>query len=689
MKPNTLTVLTHKTHPLTKTWKTDGTIESYGRAKTFQLTECEVDNIRQLSEVLIGLESDPHSAVIRGDYIGERRRAVLRQKEFFADVPRHYMMVDADSYQTRRDWRVDPVGAVREYIETALPPIVHGVSFHWQLSSTAGHPSKGDDLRVHVWVWLHQPHNSAALRRWAKHVDLQCDHALFDSIQLHYTAAPVFEEGVDDPIKQRSGFAEGDFGDVVFLSLPDDFADESNGLISRRERIGMARAADRVVTRLREREMIKGERRDGGFNVKCPRSDQHTGESGESSTTYYPAHTGGFKHGSFVCLHSHCRDNQQSAFMEALGFDELDGVFVSEDRTIQLVDADGIVPKPIHWLMPGWLAAGKLVLLAGSPGTGKTTIAMSFAGTLTSGGKWPDGTQSEPGTAVVWSGEDDPTDTLAPRLHACGADLSRVKFVGDAFDDDGRRPFDPAKDMPLLLKAIEGIGEACRLIIVDPIVSAVAGDSHKNAEVRRGLQPLVDLAAKLNATLIGVTHFTKGTSGKDTTERVTGSLAFAALARIVLATARDTEAGDFVLTRSKSNIGPDGGGFRYQLAQIDLPRFPGVVASRVEWGETLEGNARELIADAEGESKPKDGSPVDEWLRNLLSLGPVKATEVCALGGQNSYGERRLQRALKKIGGYTEKEGFRGVTWWRLPGDSRPLCEILKGGDGIADDGEL
>lgn len=539
------------------------------------------------------------------------------------------------------------------------------------------------------WVWLNQPYSGASLRRWAKQVDLQCDHALFDSIQLHYTAAPIFEQGVDDPIKRRSGLVEGDFGDAVFLALPDDFAIESDSTISRQERINTARVSDPVVRRLRERGMIKAERRDGGFNVHCPRSDQHTGESGESSTTYYPAYTGGFKHGSFVCLHSHCRDTPQSAFMEALGFDELDGVFVSDERTIQLVNAHDIVPKPIHWLMPGWLAAGKLVLLAGSPGTGKTTIAMSFAGTLTSGGKWPDGTKSEPGTAVVWSGEDDPTDTLAPRLHACGADLSRVKFVGDAFDDDGRRPFDPAKDMPLLLRAIESIGESCRLIIVDPIVSAVAGDSHKNAEVRRGLQPLVDLAAKLNATLIGVTHFTKGTGGKDTTERVTGSLAFAALARIVLATARDTEAGDFVLTRSKSNIGPDGGGFRYQLAQIDLPRFPGVVASRVEWGETLQGNARELIAEAEGDNKPKDGNPVDEWLRNLLSLGPVKATDVRKLGEQAGYGERRLQRTLKKIGGYTEKAGFPGVPWWRLPGDSRPLCEILKGGDGLANDDGL
>lgn len=126
------------------------------------------------------------------------------------------------------------------------------------------------------------------------------------------------------------------------------------------------------------------------------------------------------------------------------------------------------------------------------------------------------------GNAVIWSGEDDPKDTLVPRLMAANADLSRVHFVVDAIGPDGPRPFDPARDMPLLQSQVERLGDV-RLIVVDPIVSAVAGDSHKNAEVRRGLQPLVDLASKIGACLVGITHFTKGTSGRDTTERVTGS----------------------------------------------------------------------------------------------------------------------------------------------------------------------
>ncbi|CAK9253598.1 unnamed protein product [Sphagnum jensenii] len=75
---------------------------------------------------------------------------------------------------------------------------------------------------------------------------------------------------------------------------------------------------------------------------------------------------------------------------------------------------DQISLMPIDWLWNGWLARGKLHMLAGAPGTGKTTIALSLAAILTSGGKWPDGTTTWCCDVIIWSGEDDPADTLAP-----------------------------------------------------------------------------------------------------------------------------------------------------------------------------------------------------------------------------------------------------------------------------------
>src|ERR1700724_2490286 len=130
-----------------------------------------------------------------------------------------------------------------------------------------------------------------------------------------------------------------------------------------------------------------------------------------------------------------------------------------------------------------------------------------------------------------------------------------------------RRDFHPTKDIRALEASIETAWGAS-LIIVDPIVSATAADSHKNSETRRGLQPLVDMAAKLDAALLGITHFTKGSEGRSPIDRVTGSVAFGALARVVMVAAKQQDGDDGksaprVLMRAKSNIGPDEGGFAY------------------------------------------------------------------------------------------------------------------------------
>lgn len=228
--------------------------------------------------------------------------------------------------------------------------------------------------------------------------------------------------------------------------------------------------------------------------------------------------------------------------------------------SVDLIRADTLKPEPIRWLWPGWLARGKLHVLAGAPGTGKTTLAMELAACVSAGRALPSGWRPDRGGVLIWSGEDDPADTLAPRLIAAGADLSRIQFVGEVSEDGQRFPFDPAHDVDKLAASAATIGDVA-LLIVDPLVSAVAGDSHRNAEVRRGLAPLVDLAAKLDAALLGITHYSKGTAGREPLERVSGSLAFGALARVVLGTVRQEAEGEdaprrMLLARAKSNIGP-------------------------------------------------------------------------------------------------------------------------------------
>lgn len=343
----------------------------------------------------------------------------------------------------------------------------------------------------------------------------------------------------------------------------------------------------------------------------------------------------------------------------------------SSGRYVTLTSAADIDPEPIEWLWNGWLAAGKFHLLGGAPGTGKTTLAIAMAATLSSGGRWPDDTKAEAGNVLIWSGEDDPANTLVPRLILSGGNRERVHFVIGTDGIGGKLPFDPAKDMQRLTEAAHRIGNV-RLLIVDPIVSAVAGNSHNNAETRRSLQPLVDLGAALNCAVLGITHFTKGTGGSDPVERVTGSIAFAALARVVLVAAKKREPQDGeatrMLARAKSNIGQDDGGFSYDLTQGALPQHRDVIASYVVWGDEMAGSAREMLATAEMADDDEGGALSDakEFLADVLRNGAVAVKEIKRAAGEAGLSDATLRRAKSALNVKAVKAGMSGGWNWEI-----------------------
>ncbi|EGV32616.1 AAA ATPase [Thiorhodococcus drewsii AZ1] len=336
---------------------------------------------------------------------------------------------------------------------------------------------------------------------------------------------------------------------------------------------------------------------------------------------------------------------------------------------VSLINAARIPIAPIRWLWPGWLAAGKIHVLAGAPGTGKTTVAMALAATLSLGGRWPDGERAPAGNVMIWSGEDDPKDTLVPRLVAAGANLSRIDLITGYVDTQGTRTFDPARDTLALDEHIATLDTPPALLILDPIVSAVGGDSHKNAEVRRGLQPLVDLAMLRGCAVMGISHFSKGSAGREPVERVTGSLAFGALARIVLVTARQTESegGGRLIARGKSNIGPDTGGFAYDLEVCDVNG--GIETTRVLWGQILEGSARDLLGRSELTELPEEQTATREamdWLADYLRPGPAKAKDVQREAREAGISEKALRSARERLGVKPTKSGFSQGWRWEL-----------------------
>jgi putative DNA primase/helicase len=263
-----------------------------------------------------------------------------------------------------------------------------------------------------------------------------------------------------------------------------------------------------------------------------------------------------------------------------------------------LIDTGSITMEEIVWLWKDYLARGKFHVLGGAPDAGKTTLGLAFVSTISAGDYWPDVSRAPQGNCLIWTSEDGIADTIKPRLVRMGADLSRVKIVKAQRLPDGKeRPFSPATDMPELTAAVRNIQDGVAFLMIDPVVAAIGAktNSHNNAETRNSLQPVIDFAEETNCAVLGITHFTKGTAGRDPTERITGSLAFGAVARIVMVAARKqsgAEGPPRVLTRAKNNIGLSGGGFGYDIDAAPLPENPNIVATRIVWLDPLDGTAR-------------------------------------------------------------------------------------------------
>ena len=180
----------------------------------------------------------------------------------------------------------------------------------------------------------------------------------------------------------------------------------------------------------------------------------------------------------------------------------------------------------------------------------------------------------------------------------------------------------------------------------------------------------MDLATNINAALLGITHLSKGGQGSDPAQRVIGSIAFTAVARVVLVAAR-VQGNDGedkrILARSKSNIGPDNGGFEYHLAQMEA--LPGIHASRIEWGAAVQGSARELLTD------PADGDDGTDHA-DAVSLLKAELTADCWTPGDTAskalkdagFSKKQIWNAGKKLNIMRKKGGMGEGWYWRLPG---------------------
>jgi hypothetical protein len=330
--------------------------------------------------------------------------------------------------------------------------------------------------------------------------------------------------------------------------------------------------------------------------------------------------------------------------------------------------------EQLQWLWPGRIPLGKLTLLAGDPGLGKSLVTLDIAARVSTGRPWPDCplVPGQVGEVILFNAEDDLGDTIAPRLDKAQADDAKViaiegiQVFGACGDKPSRLYFSLEHHLPQLEDALAEWSDV-RLVVIDPI-SAYCGqtDSHNNAEVRALLAPLADLAGRSQAAILAVTHLSKS-GGPKAIYRAMGSLAFAAASRAVWAITKDPDdPARRLFLPAKLNLAVDPAGLAYRI-----------VEGRVVWeSEPVAMHADDAFrAEFEGPSKPARPTQRDEaeaWLREFLAAGPRPSKEVAEHGEEAGFSLITLRRAFKAMRGKPTKGDFAGGWLWALPGEGDP-----------------
>jgi putative DNA primase/helicase len=337
---------------------------------------------------------------------------------------------------------------------------------------------------------------------------------------------------------------------------------------------------------------------------------------------------------------------------------------------LEVVCMADVRPSAIEWLWQNWLAIGKVHVLAGEGGRGKSTILCNTTAITTTGTKWPDGAPaSQVGSVIILAAEDDVEDTLAPRLMAAGADLSRVFVIRSVFDENRRRGFSLQADLEQLEVEILK-HDNVKLVIIDPVSSYLGKvDSHKNADVRSVLEPLGEMAARLRVAVICNNHFSKG--GGSANSRVIGSVAFVNQARAAfIVTPDDEDDSRMLLIPSKMNIAPIRHGLAYRIEGC-LIEFEGqeIATSRIMYESTpITITADQALAALDGSSENRsEKSEAIDFLTDALREGPVSAKDLKKDAGDAGISPKSLRSAREALGIKPEKAGFESGWVWRLP----------------------
>lgn len=314
-----------------------------------------------------------------------------------------------------------------------------------------------------------------------------------------------------------------------------------------------------------------------------------------------------------------------------------------------LVCAADVQPETVSWLWKQWMPAGKLVVLDGNPGCGKTTIAIDLVARLTTGRAMPDGEPMEPASALYLSTEDGAADTIRPRLDAAEADVGRVHLLDWTAETTLQLP----QGTEVLEGYINDFG--VRLVVLDTLMSFISGhfDSHRDQDVRRALIPVVQAAEATGATVLALRHLNKA-SGMSAANRGMGSMGFNAVARSVWHAGKHPNGdGSMVLSPVKSNLSAMPKSRTYRIEERHN-------APVVAWNGTCDLEADDLVV--EQRATPSALAEAEEWLQDALAEGQRPATEIEEEAAAAGISKASLRRAKTSLGVAAKRFGT-GWVW--------------------------
>ena len=324
-----------------------------------------------------------------------------------------------------------------------------------------------------------------------------------------------------------------------------------------------------------------------------------------------------------------------------------------KENDYKLINMNDVEIEQVEWLWEGYIPVGKLTILQGDSGKGKTMAMLNLIAAFTTGRDLLDPPGSpqirEPINVIYQTAEDGLADTVKPRLVAAGADCSRVSVI-----DEGERMLSMTDER--LIWAIRETDAG--LVVLDPIQAYLGEnvDMHRANEVRPRLKHLGDIAAVNSCGMVLIGHLNKKDSGKPE-YRGLGSIDFTAAARSVILCAespRDRDVRVLASTKCSLTYPPDPVAFR-------LSKERGF-----EWEGTYDITAEELLQSTR--VKGQKTIAAKEFLASELPEPGeyIPSTERMEKAKEKKIAEKTLRNAMKDLGITSHKEADRWYTGYAV-----------------------